>query len=54
MRRHSYTAAERYILSREFFGMKLGLENITGFLESIGSPQAKWGTKQVCLLRRTS
>ena len=44
MPRHSYAAAERYILSREFFGMKLGLENITTFLESIGSPQTKYKT----------
>ncbi|UCG63110.1 MAG: bifunctional folylpolyglutamate synthase/dihydrofolate synthase [Candidatus Zixiibacteriota bacterium] len=44
MRRHTYASAERYILSREFFGMKLGLENITAFLESIGSPQTKYKT----------
>jgi len=41
---HSYGAAERFILSREFFGMKLGLENISEFLASIGSPQAKLQT----------
>ncbi len=35
----SYASAERFLLSREFFGMKLGLENISEFLESIGSPQ---------------
>ena len=39
MRRHSYRAAERFILSREFFGMKLGLQNITEFLDQIGRPQ---------------
>ncbi len=44
MPRHSYAAAERFILSREFFGMKLGLENITAFLESIGSPQYGYKT----------
>ena len=44
MRRHTYAAAERFILSREFFGMKLGLENITRFLESIGSPQEQYPT----------
>ena len=44
MPRHSYAAAERFILSREFFGMKLGLENITAFLESIGSPQHQYKT----------
>ena len=44
MPRHSYEAAERFILSREFFGMKLGLENITEFLDTIGSPQNDYGT----------
>lgn len=44
MLRHSYPSAERFLLSREFFGMKLGLENITGFLESIGSPQNNYKT----------
>ncbi len=44
MRRHSYSAAERFLLSREFFGMKLGLENITEFLESIGRPQDNYKT----------
>ena len=41
---HTYQAAERFILSREFFGMKLGLENITQFLEEIGSPQKQYPT----------
>ena len=40
----SYKSAERFLLSREFFGMKLGLENITGFLNSINSPQTKYLT----------
>jgi dihydrofolate synthase/folylpolyglutamate synthase len=44
MLRHSYAAAERFILSREFFGMKLGLKNITEFLQAIGSPQTKYKT----------
>jgi dihydrofolate synthase / folylpolyglutamate synthase len=35
----AFIGAERYILSREFFGMKLGLENISQFLSDIGSPQ---------------
>lgn len=35
----SYESAEKYILSREFFGMKLGLENISDFLNIIGTPQ---------------
>jgi len=42
MARHTYLAAERFILSREFFGMKLGLDNITGFLDSIGRPQSDY------------
>lgn len=41
---HSYPAAEKFILSREFFGMKLGLENIKEFLTSIGSPQTDYKT----------
>ena len=40
----TYKAAERFILSREFFGMKLGLENIRGFLSQIGDPQKKYAT----------
>ena len=44
MPQHSYSSAERFLLSREFFGMKLGLENITEFLESIGSPQNNYKT----------
>lgn len=44
MRKHTYVSAERFILSREFFGMKLGLDNITEFLDSIGSPQDNYAT----------
>ncbi len=44
MPRHTYEAAERYILSREFFGMKLGLENISEFLREIGNPQNEYKT----------
>ena len=44
MLRHTYQQAERFILSREFFGMKLGLENITEFLASLGNPQHKYET----------
>ena len=44
MRRHTYPRAERFILSREFFGMKLGLENITRFLDSMGNPQHRYPT----------
>ncbi|KAA3636014.1 MAG: bifunctional folylpolyglutamate synthase/dihydrofolate synthase, partial [Calditrichaeota bacterium] len=44
MQKHSYDAAEKFILSREFFGMKLGLDNIREFLENIGAPQKKYKT----------
>jgi dihydrofolate synthase/folylpolyglutamate synthase len=44
MRKHTYVSAEKFILSREFFGMKLGLDNITGFLGDIGSPQYQYLT----------
>ncbi len=45
--RHTYVSAEKFILSREFYGMKLGLENITRFLSSIGSPQTAYDTIHV-------
>lgn len=44
MPRHTYARAEKFILSREFFGMKLGLENISEFLNSIGNPQQSYQT----------
>lgn len=44
MPRHSYASAEKFLLSREFFGMKLGLENITAFLDQIGTPQQRYHT----------
>ena len=47
MPKHTYQAAEKFILSREFFGMKLGLENIGTFLESLGNPQNKYKTIHV-------
>jgi folylpolyglutamate synthase/dihydropteroate synthase len=47
MRQHTYSQAERFILSREYFGMKLGLENITEFLHSLGDPQSQYGTIHV-------
>ncbi|MBI5267450.1 MAG: hypothetical protein HY851_09490 [candidate division Zixibacteria bacterium] len=47
MKRHTYKQAERFILSRELFGMKLGLENIRQFLIEIGSPQLKFATVHV-------
>lgn len=47
MRKHSYPQAEKFLLSREFFGMKLGLENITQFLDSIGRPQTAYRSVHV-------
>ncbi len=44
MPKHTYQSAEKFILSREFFGMKLGLENIRTFLDSLGTPQDKYKT----------
>ena len=44
MSKLSYKSAERFLLSREFFGMKLGLENILEFLQSIKNPQNKYLT----------
>ena len=44
MKRHNYQQAEKYILTREFFGMKLGLQNITEFLDMTGTPQNKYAT----------
>ncbi len=44
MRKHNYVSAEKYILSREFFGMKLGLDNISEFLSDIGQPQDNFPT----------
>jgi dihydrofolate synthase/folylpolyglutamate synthase len=46
-RRHTYRAAEKFILSREFFGMKLGLENITEFLNDLGRPQDRYPTVHI-------
>ena len=43
----SYQSAERFLLSREFFGMKLGLENITEFLKSIENPQNNYLTVHI-------
>jgi len=42
MSRLSYTQAKRFIFSREFFGMKLGLENILEYLEELGNPERKF------------
>ncbi|MDZ4723652.1 MAG: hypothetical protein SGI97_07090 [candidate division Zixibacteria bacterium] len=43
----TYSAAERFIFSREFFGMKLGLENIQDFLATLGNPQSKYKTVHI-------
>lgn len=43
-RYRDYRAAEKFILSREFFGMKLGLENIQDFLAELGNPQLHYHT----------
>lgn len=37
-----YKSALKYILSRELFGMKLGLENISRFLDYLGNPEKKF------------
>ncbi|HEX2897634.1 MAG TPA: Mur ligase family protein, partial [candidate division Zixibacteria bacterium] len=47
MSRLSYHQAEKFILSREFFGMKLGLENIIDFLKTLDNPQDKYKTVHI-------
>ncbi len=47
MSRLSYNSAKRFIFSREFFGIKLGLENILEFLEELGHPQVKYKTVHI-------
>ncbi len=47
MMRHTYPQAERFIFSREYFGMKLGLENMREFLSSISSPQGCFPTVHI-------
>jgi dihydrofolate synthase / folylpolyglutamate synthase len=47
VRRHTYQEAERFILSREFFGMKLGLDNIHEFLAELGDPQLRFRTVHI-------
>lgn len=44
MRHHTYEQAERFLLSREFFGMKLGLQNISEFLTQLDNPQSAYKT----------
>ncbi|MCK4521952.1 MAG: bifunctional folylpolyglutamate synthase/dihydrofolate synthase [Nanoarchaeota archaeon] len=38
----SYEEALKYIYSRELFGIKLGLNNITGLMASLGNPHKKF------------
>nr|MBN2277549.1 bifunctional folylpolyglutamate synthase/dihydrofolate synthase [candidate division Zixibacteria bacterium] len=40
--RGSYASALDFIMRRELFGIKLGLENIAGFLDRIGNPQNRF------------
>lgn len=37
-----YRSAERFVASREFFGMKLGLENISEYTKALGNPQLSY------------
>ncbi len=39
-----YKSATRFIKSREFFGMKLGLDNVREFVEHLGNPQDLFST----------
>lgn len=43
----TYPEAEAFILSREFYGMKLGLDAIRNFLGSIGDPHKAFRTIHV-------
>ncbi|MGH8016595.1 MAG: bifunctional folylpolyglutamate synthase/dihydrofolate synthase, partial [Candidatus Zixiibacteriota bacterium] len=47
MNRLTYSQSRRFIFSREFFGMKLGLENIIGYLGHLGNPQYKYKTVHI-------
>ncbi|MCX6825836.1 MAG: bifunctional folylpolyglutamate synthase/dihydrofolate synthase [candidate division Zixibacteria bacterium] len=42
-----YKSALRFILSREFFGMKLGLDNISEFLDTVKKPQSKFASVHI-------
>ncbi len=42
-----YNSALRFIESREFFGMKLGLDNVRDFVEHLGQPQDNFPTVHV-------
>ncbi len=43
----AYDNALDFILAREHFGIKLGLENISNFLDSIGRPQEKFASVHI-------
>ena len=43
----AYDNALDFILAREHFGIKLGLENISNFLDSIGRPQDKFASVHI-------
>lgn len=42
-----YRDIEKFILSREFFGMKLGLEHVHEYLAKLGNPQHRYRTIHV-------
>lgn len=42
-----FRSAERFISSREFMGMKLGLDNVREFVASLGNPQSNYPTIHV-------
>lgn len=43
----TYREIEKFILSREFFGMKLGLEHVHEYLAEMGNPQYRYRTIHV-------
>ena len=42
-----YSDAISFLLNLELFGLKLGLANITKFLDRLGNPQESYGTLHV-------
>lgn len=43
----TYREVEKFVLSREFFGMKLGLEHVHEYLAELGNPQYRYRTIHV-------
>ena len=43
----SYQEIEQFVLSREFFGMKLGLAHVHEYLAELGNPQYRYRTIHV-------